>query len=88
MHPDDAEHLGVKDGEMVCVTSRRGSIDIHVSVSPRPAQGVVFIPFHYKEAAANILTNTALDPISKIPEFKVCSVNIKPIKEKKEVSHD
>ena len=88
MHPDDAERLGVKDGEMVCVTSRRGSIDIHVSVSPRPAQGVVFIPFHSKEAAANILTNTALDPISKIPEFKVCSVNIKPIKEKKEVSHD
>jgi len=88
MHPDDAESLGVKDEDMVCVSSRRGSIDISVSVSPRPAKGVVFIPFHYKEAAANILTNAALDPISKIPELKVCSVNIKPLTNKKEVSHD
>ena len=92
MHPGDAEYIGVQDGEMVCVSSRRGSIDIKVSVSPRPAKGVVFIPFHYREAAANILTHAALDPISKIPEFKVCSVNIKPLKKrkkkKKEVIHD
>lgn len=88
IHPEDAKDLGVQDGEMVTVSSRRGSIDIQVSISTRPARGLVFIPFHYKEAAANILTHSALDPISKIPEFKVCSVHIKPIKAEKEVSHD
>jgi formate dehydrogenase alpha subunit len=79
VHPDDAETLGVNDGEMVTVSSRRGSIDVKVSVSDRPSKGLVFIPFHYREAAANVLTNSALDPISKIPELKACAVKIERI---------
>lgn len=76
IHPDDAEHLGVKMGESLKVSSRRGSIKIKTRISGRVSRGMVFIPFHFKEAAANVLTNTALDPISKIPELKVCAVKI------------
>jgi len=81
IHPDDADKLGIHDGDKVKVSSRRGSIDIKVTISARPLKGVVFIPFHFKEAAANVLTNTALDPISKIPELKVCAVKIERIEE-------
>lgn len=80
LNPDDALHLKVSSNQKVKVSSRRGSIEVKVQVSERVAKGVVFIPFHYKEAAANVLTNTALDPISKIPELKVCAVKIKKIK--------
>ena len=76
IHPDDADKLNVRDGDIVKVTSRRGSLDIKVMVSGRPLKGLVFIPFHYREAAANLLTNTALDPVAKIPELKVCAVKI------------
>ncbi len=55
IHPDDANILGVPDGEMVKVSSKRGSIDIRVSISGRPSKGMVFMPFHFKEAAANVL---------------------------------
>ena len=76
IHPDDADKLKVRDGDIVKVTSRRGSLDLKVMVSVRPSKGLVFIPFHYREAAANLLTNTALDPVAKIPELKVCAVKI------------
>jgi predicted molibdopterin-dependent oxidoreductase YjgC len=76
IHPDDADALDIRDGSMVRVSSRRGSVDIKLSVSARPSRGVVFMPFHFREAAANVLTNTALDPVSKIPELKVCAVKI------------
>lgn len=76
IHPDDADKLNVRDGDIVKVTSRRGSLDVKVMVSGRPLKGLVFIPFHYREAAANLLTNTALDPVAKIPELKVCAVKI------------
>lgn len=76
IHPDDAKQLGVNSGKIVKVSSRRGSINIKVLISDRPAKGMVFIPFHFKEAAANVLTSTALDPICKIPELKVCAVKI------------
>jgi formate dehydrogenase alpha subunit len=79
MHQDDAYTLCVSDGEAVRVSSRRGAIELIVRISDRPAKGVVFIPFHYREAAANVLTNAALDPISKIPELKVCAVKIERI---------
>ncbi len=73
----DAKALGVASGDRVVVTSRRGSITIPVHASLRPDRGVVFIPFHYREAAANILTSsTAVDPICKIPELKVGAVRI------------
>ena len=74
---EDAAALGVEAGEMVKVVSRRGSIEIPVEVSPRPARGVVFIPFHYREAAANVLTSSAgLDPVCKIPSLKAAAVRI------------
>lgn len=75
----DAKKLSVLNGEKVKVSSRRGSIDIQVKISKRVDHGRVFIPFHYREAAANILTNTALDPVCKIPELKVSAVKIEKI---------
>ena len=72
----DAKHLGFADGEMAKVASRRGGIKAKVKVSTRMNDGTVFIPFHFAEAAANRLTNAKLDPISKIPEFKVCAVTV------------
>ena len=76
INPADAESLGVTDGEMVEVSSRRGTITLKAKVTPRIKPRTVFIPFHYAEAAANRLTNDALDPIAKIPEYKVCAVKI------------
>jgi predicted molibdopterin-dependent oxidoreductase YjgC len=76
MNPDDAKRLKIKDGEQVNVASRRGTITLPVFVTDRISPGVTFIPFHYKEAAANLLTNDALDPDCKIPEAKVCAVKV------------
>ena len=72
----DAEHYDIKDGDYVTIASRRGAIKVRVAVSPKAVDGTVFIPFHFAQAAANKLTNAALDPISGIPEFKVCAVKI------------
>jgi formate dehydrogenase alpha subunit len=74
--PTTAEKLGVSDGEMIQVSSRRGSIKLKAKLSSRVKGNVVFVPFHFAEAAANTLTNSVLDPKSKIPEFKVCAVAI------------
>jgi len=79
INPEDAEGLGIDNGEMVRVVSRRGEIDIKATVTDTTDRGVVFIPFHFVESAANRLTNTALDPIAKIPEFKVCAVRIEKV---------
>jgi formate dehydrogenase alpha subunit len=77
INAEDARLLSVKDGTMVKVSSRRGSISVKAVVSKRPAKGVVFIPFHFKEAAANMLTSgSSLDPVAKIPSFKVSAVKI------------
>ncbi len=76
MHPADVAELGVADGETVRITSRRGSILIGVRASDRQARGQVFVPMHYREAAANLLTNPALDPYAKIASFKVSAVRI------------
>jgi formate dehydrogenase major subunit/formate dehydrogenase alpha subunit len=80
INQNDAEKLKIKNGGMLKVSSRRGSITLKALISEKPSEGMVFIPFHYKEAAANILTNTVLDPICKIPELKVCAVKIEPLK--------
>ncbi len=74
--PQDAGKLGVEDGAVVDVSSRRGTIRARTKISTKAVSGTVFIPFHYAGAAANRLTNAALDPISGIPEFKVCAVKI------------
>jgi predicted molibdopterin-dependent oxidoreductase YjgC len=74
--PQDARALKVQDGEKVRVRSRRGEIAARVKVTERSPAGTIFIPFHYAEAAANRLTQTALDPVAKIPELKVCAVRM------------
>jgi predicted molibdopterin-dependent oxidoreductase YjgC len=74
--PEDAKDLGIDDKELVKVTSRRGTIEIQAFVTETVPRGVVFIPFHFAEAAANVLTNPALDPVAKIPELKVCAVRV------------
>jgi formate dehydrogenase major subunit len=76
LSPDDARELGVADGDEVLVTSRRGAIRIAARLSRRVARRQIFIPMHYREAAANLLTNPALDPYAGIPEFKVCAVRV------------
>ena len=78
MHPEDADRIGLNGNQRVRVTSRRGEIELGVRVTPHIRPGVVFIPFHFVEAAANALTNAALDPIAKIPEYKVCAVQVEP----------
>jgi len=77
--PADAKDLHIKDGERVKVSSRRGEIQIKAKVSRKVDRGVVFIPFHFAEMAANILTNPACDPVAKIPEYKVCAVKVEKL---------
>lgn len=76
---DDLASIGIVDGEKVRVVSRRGAITLKAKSSNRVATGSIFIPFHFKEAAANILTNDALDPDGKIPEFKYCAVALNKV---------
>ncbi len=76
IHPEDAKKLNIKDKELVRVSSRRGEVKVKAKITENIKKGVVFMPFHFAECAANILTNTALDPNCKIPEFKVCAVRI------------
>ena len=79
INKNDAAKMEIQEAELVTVTSRRGSITLSARLGDKVGPGVVFIPFHYKEAAANLLTNNALDPISKIAEAKVCAVKIDKI---------
>jgi formate dehydrogenase major subunit len=76
MHGEDMTQLGVTAGDVITVQSRRGEVGIHVRRDDGTPRGVVFIPFAYYEAAANLITNAALDPFGKIPEFKYCAVKI------------
>jgi len=79
VHPADAVSAGLNGAERVRVLSRRGEIEAGVRLTDKIKPGVVFIPFHFAEAAANVLTNSAFDPIAKIPEYKVCAVRIEPL---------
>ena len=76
IHPDDAAELKVMDGDWVVVASRRGSVPTRVKLTDAAGRKTVFMPFHFLESRANILTNPTFDPIAKIPEFKVCAVKI------------
>ncbi len=77
INPEDASRLGIKpDNGLVEVSSRRGKVHVKAKVSDNLPPGVVFMTFHFKEAAANLLTLDVLDPVAKIPEFKVCAVKI------------
>jgi formate dehydrogenase alpha subunit len=76
IHPDDAAQLGLQTDELATVTSRRGSVTAKTVVTERSPVGTVFMTFHYAEAAVNLLTIDAVDPVAKIPEYKVCAVQV------------
>jgi formate dehydrogenase major subunit len=78
LNPGDAAGMGVGDGDFVRITSRRGSIELRAKLSHRDTPGTCFIPFHFREAAANVLTIDEIDPFGKIPEFKFCAVRVEP----------
>jgi formate dehydrogenase alpha subunit len=78
INPGDAARLYIEDGQAVRVSSRRGTVVLRAWVTQRTTPGVVFIPMHFAEAAANLLTIDALDPLAKIPEYKACAVRIVP----------
>jgi formate dehydrogenase alpha subunit len=79
INPEDAAKIGLNGGRRVRLASRRGMLkDVGVRVTSRIKPGVVFMPFHFAEAAANVLTNSAIDPVAKIPEYKVCAIRVEP----------
>jgi formate dehydrogenase alpha subunit len=73
---EDARSYNISDGDVIRIASRRGEIEAEARISDKAIAGTVFIPFHYAQGAANILTNAALDPVAKIPEYKVCAVSL------------
>ncbi len=77
MHPLDLGGLKARPGDVITVESRRGRIALYARADEGTPRGAIFIPFAYQEAAANLLTNPALDPFGKIPEFKYCAVRVK-----------
>ncbi|MFV0442231.1 MAG: formate dehydrogenase subunit alpha, partial [Planctomycetaceae bacterium] len=78
LHPVDLQQLGIADRALIRVSSRRGTIELQAIADAGIERGCLFIPFHFREASANILTNDALDPSGKIPEFKYCAVKVAP----------
>jgi len=81
INPEDAAALGIKDKEIIKAITRRGEIEVPAKVTEDIMKGVMFMPFHFAECAANRLTNNALDPIAKIPEYKACAVKVEKIQE-------
>ena len=79
LNPADLSDVGITDGQMIRVASRRGEIQLIAQADASIERGSVFIPFHFREASANILTTDVLDPYGKIPEFKFCAVKITPV---------
>jgi formate dehydrogenase major subunit len=76
LSPCDIERLELQPGDFATVSTRRGSITLRVRLDREVVDGMVFIPFCYTEAAANLLTNPELDPFGKIPEFKFCAARV------------
>lgn len=79
INPVDAAGLHLSQGQLVKVTSRRGEVTVKAFITECVSKNVVFMPFHFIESQANLLTNPAFDPTAKIPEFKVCAVRIETI---------
>jgi predicted molibdopterin-dependent oxidoreductase YjgC len=79
IHPDDARHVGIAAGDWIRVRSRRGQIEVKALITERSPPGLVFIPFHFAEAAANELTIDARDARAKIPDYKVCAITLEPL---------
>jgi formate dehydrogenase major subunit len=82
IHPDDAAELGIASGENIEVITRRGRVTTPARVTCNIEKGWLFMPFHFSEGPANMLTNDALDPTAKIPEFKVCAAAVNKTKRK------
>jgi len=82
INPVDAGRLGLRSNERVRIRTRRGSIEVKAFVTDTVPEGIIFIPFHFREAAVNLLTINAVDPNAKIPEFKVCAAAVEPLKRK------
>ncbi|MBI5960139.1 MAG: hypothetical protein HY866_15470, partial [Chloroflexi bacterium] len=79
IHPDDAANLGLTSGDWVETTSRRGTIVCRALVTGRSPAGTVFLPFHFIEAAANVLTLDKIDPRAKIPDYKMTAVRLRKV---------
>ncbi len=79
INPADAARLGIADGDWVRVSSRRGAVTARAWVTGRPRAGLIFMTFHFAEALGNVLTNNVVDPVAKIPEYKVCAVKVERI---------
>jgi len=82
IHPVDAAALQVAANEWVRMSSRRGSVNVKVRITDAVARGSLFIPMHFREAAANLLTDPSLDPLAKIPQFKICAVRLEKLAER------
>ena len=78
MNGADLDEIGLEPGDVVTLRSRRGDVALHVRRDDGTPRGAVFVPFAYYEAAANLMTNAALDPFGKIPEFKYCAIQVVP----------
>ncbi len=76
VHPEDLQRLGIAPGEVITLASRRGQVSLYARADASSPPGAVFVAFCYAEAAINLLTHAALDPVAKIPEFKYCAVNL------------
>jgi formate dehydrogenase alpha subunit len=79
VHAEDAQRLGIADGQMVEVTTSRGKVATPARVTTNIEKGWLFMPFHFQEGPANALTHDALDPVAKIPEYKVCAAQIRAL---------
>jgi len=79
INPEDGKILGIEDGDLVEVSSRRGAVRAKAKITEKSSQGVTFMTFHFAETPTNVLTNPALDPVAKIPEFKVCAVKLSKV---------
>jgi len=79
IHPDDLARLEMSDEEQARISSRRGAIELKARADISVKPGSIFVPFHFREAAANILTTDALDPFGKIPEFKFCAIKVEKL---------
>lgn len=79
INAEDAERLGLNGNKRIRVSSRRGSIEAEAWITDRVPPGMVYANFHFPEAGANKLTIAALDPVAKIPEYKVCAVKVEAV---------
>ena len=81
IHPQDALDLGLKSHQGVTISSRRGCVETRIEISDQVSPGLLSMPYHFKEAPSNLLTNNAMDPSTEMPELKVCAVKLVPLPE-------